>query len=99
MNTTESITIAQLAAEIAKRITPSIPIDVALWDAETIGEYLHVSAAYVKGSYAPLPDFPKAHRLPSANGKGHPRWKATQIIEWANKYQEGEQKGRKRSTS
>jgi hypothetical protein len=95
----ETITIDQLAAAIAGKITPSIPINVALWDAETIGKFLHVSAAYVKSSYAPLPDFPKAHRLPSANGKGHPRWKAIQVIEWANKYQEGEQKGRKRGAS
>ena len=31
-----------------------------------------------------LPDFPKAIRLPSGKGLGHPRWKATEVIGWVN---------------
>lgn len=80
--------IEQLAAELAARIRPAIPLSVDLWDAETIATYLKVSKKQVLERYAPLPDFPRAIRLPAATGKGHPRWKASDVIDWAEKYQD-----------
>lgn len=85
----ETQVIDQLAAELAHRIRVSaIPIQIDLWDAETIGLYLKVSAKHVLQRYAPLPDFPQPIRLPSEKRGGQPRWKAAEVIAWAEKYQE-----------
>lgn len=81
--------IDRISHAIAERIAPAVPIDIALWDAETISAYLKVGKSQVLERYAPLPDFPKAIRLPSTGGRGHPRWKAAEIIGWAEKYLEG----------
>jgi hypothetical protein len=69
-------------------IQPQIPITVDLWDARTVGAYLKVSPRQVTERYALLDGFPPAIRLPSPNGRGHPRWKAMEIIKWAEKHQE-----------
>lgn len=81
--------ITQLAEQIAHYIRPAIPLSVDLWDAETISSYLKVSARQVRERYAIMPGFPQAIRLPSGGTeKGHPRWKAEEVIAWAEKYQE-----------
>lgn len=67
----------------------SVPISVDLWDADMIAAYLKRSSRQVMSRYAPLPDFPRAIRLPSTTGGcGQPLWKATDVIAWAEKYQE-----------
>jgi len=82
--------IDQLAAAVAERITPTIPIDIDLWGAAEIGAYLKMGSRQVLERYAPLPDFPKAIRLPTQGGGfGQPRWRATEVIAWAERYQEG----------
>lgn len=92
--------IEQIAAAVAGKITPAIPINIDLWDAATIGAYLKMSPRQVTERYAPLPDFPKAIRLPSpGSGKGHPRWKATEVIAWAEKYMDGNGRGRPRQAA
>jgi len=66
-----------------------IPLSVALWNAETIAAFLQVSPRQVLERYAPMPGFPQAIRLPSVSAKkGHPRWKAEEIIDWVNRHQE-----------
>lgn len=81
--------IDELVAAIAGRIAPPIPLDVDLWSASEIGAYLKRDSRQVLERYAALPDFPKAIRLPSAGGRAQPLWKASEVIAWATKYQEG----------
>ena len=84
-----NITIDQLAEAIAERVRPVIPLSVALWDYKLIGAYLNKSPQQVRQRYAPLPGFPQPYRLPSGGKeRSHPLYKASEIIEWAEKYQE-----------
>jgi hypothetical protein len=70
-------------------IPPRIPVEVDLWSSAEVAQFLKCSQSQVLERYAPLPDFPKTIRLPSVTAKkGHPRWKAKDIIEWAGKYAE-----------
>lgn len=79
----------QLAEAIARRTARRIPLAVDLWGYAEIADYLKVSAPQVADRYAPLPDFPRAIRLPSTGrGRGHPRYKAAEVIKWAEKHQE-----------
>ncbi|SDY72677.1 hypothetical protein [Nitrosomonas halophila] len=85
----ETEIIDRLANELAQRIqVNTIPIQHDLWDAQTIAQYLKVTPRHVLQRYTPLPDFPQPIRLPSAKGNGQPRWKAKEIIGWAEGYQE-----------
>lgn len=96
----ESAIIDQIAAAIVGKIAQPIPLSVDLWDAATIAAFLKVSPKQVTDRYAPLPDFPKAIRLPSVTAsKGHPRWKAMEIIAWSEKYMDGNGVGRKRKAA
>jgi hypothetical protein len=100
MNAPDMNIIDQLAAAVALRITPSIPIEIDLWGSAEIGAYLKCGARQVIDRYAPLPDFPKAIRLPtSSGGQGQPRWHAVEVIAWATKYKEGNRPGRPRLVS
>lgn len=63
-----------------------IPIEIDIWTANEIAALLKCSPRQVVERYAPLPDFPKQHRLPSDAGRGRPRWKAIEILEWVEKY-------------
>ncbi len=79
----------QLADEISQRIRPAIPLSIDLWDSETIASYLKKSSRQVRERYAVMPGFPQAIRLPSGGTeKSHPLWKASEVIRWAEKYQE-----------
>jgi predicted DNA-binding transcriptional regulator AlpA len=57
------------------------PNEHTLWTKEDIAEYLRVSPRTAAEIYAPQPTFPRAIRP----GGGHPRWKALEVIEWAEK--------------
>ena len=65
-----------------------IPLEVALWNSTTIGEFLNRDSAVVRERIATLPSFPKAIRLPSKRGLSHPLYKAVEVIAWANKFKE-----------
>lgn len=81
--------IEKLADAIAERTKPSIPLSIELWDIDTIAAYMKLSTSSVRERFACLPDFPRAIRLPSKLGKkAHPLYKAKEVIEWVNKYQE-----------
>lgn len=90
MNTTaHPELIEQLAAAIAAHTAPMIPLAVDIWDAAHAAAYLKCSPRTLLERYAPLPGFPAAIRLPSAGGmRGQPRWKAAEVIKWANGHQE-----------
>lgn len=80
--------IDQLADQLLSRINPPIPLSVELWDKSHIGQYL-IASSTVIDSYISLPGFPQAIRLPNMRGgRSHPRWKAKEVIAWAEKYQE-----------
>jgi len=81
--------IEKLASVILERSRPAIPLNIDLWDIETIAAYMKLSNSSVRERFACLPDFPKAIRLPSKLGKkAHPLYKAKEVIEWVGKYQE-----------
>lgn len=44
---------------------------------------------FVPALGAPALSVPNAIRLPSAGGRAQPLWKASEVIAWATKYQEG----------
>jgi predicted DNA-binding transcriptional regulator AlpA len=68
---------------LGDRLARKIPIEHELWDGEQMAEYLKVSKRQVLERYAAQPGFPRAIRLPSDNGNGQRRWKAKEIIAWA----------------
>lgn len=61
---------------IAVTRASSIPIKERWLDAASAGAMLSISASTFLQRYAPLPDFPKPLR------EGHPRWKASEILDW-----------------
>lgn len=97
MNTTiQPQLIEQLAAAIAAHTAPMIPLSVDLWDAKHAAGYFKCSATNFLERYAPLPGFPRPVRLPSQTERGkHPRWKARDVISWAESHQEPEPGGRR----
>lgn len=84
---TETAIIERLDALISAMKMNSIPSDRRLWDADSIAAYLSVSVPTVLNRYACRPDFPDAIRLPTAGSRGTPRWNASEIMEWAARYQ------------
>ncbi|MDY7537646.1 hypothetical protein QN372_00650 [Undibacterium sp. RTI2.1] len=85
----ESDLIEKLAAAVAQHIKPSIPLNIDLWDIATIAQFFKRNESVVRERIACKPDFPAAIRLPTETGKrGHPLYKATEVIKWAEKHQE-----------
>lgn len=83
----ESEIIRQLGEALAAHIRPPIPISVALWSYGDIAVFLGVGATRVAEKYASRADFPRAIRLPSSGpGRAHPRYKAREVIAWADNY-------------
>lgn len=87
--------IEQLAEKVVelldKKLKSPVPIEHALWSTKEIGEYLQRPAQVVRDRVVCVPGFPKAIRLPNAGGLGtaHPRWKASEVIEWVESFQDG----------
>lgn len=87
MSETELIT--KIAAAVAVQLRPTIPLDIDLWDVATIASYLKRDPSVVRERICCLPDFPKAIRLPAkSGGRGHPLYKAIEVIQWTQKYRE-----------
>jgi hypothetical protein len=81
----------RLAASIAAnlvRIAPRVPLEVQLWDVETIAAYLKRSPASTRDRIVCLTDFPKVIRLPGERPgqRSRPLWKAIEVIRWAESY-------------
>lgn len=89
----ETELINKLVTALGALFKPAIPVSIDLWDVSTIAAYLKRSESNVRERLCPLPDFPKAIRLPSQAGRGHPLWKASEVIAWAEKYREVKTKG------
>jgi hypothetical protein len=81
--------VTKLAAALAERLRPAIPISIDLWDTATIAQYLKRDTDAVRERVCCLPDFPKAIRLPTGqSGRGRPLYKAAEVIAWCEKYRE-----------
>ncbi len=66
-----------------------IPLSVDIWGPEEIAAYLKISRRTASEKVTKLPGFPQSIYLPSAGrGRGHPRWKAVEVIEWVQSHQE-----------
>jgi hypothetical protein len=84
---TEDIT--ALAQAVASQIRPAIPVEIDLWSAVEVAAFLKRDIRTTREKIAALPGFPQAIRLPApSGGRGHPLWKAREVIAWAEKYQE-----------
>lgn len=85
----ETEMIQRISAALAGQLQPPIPVQIDLWDVATIARVLKRSETQVRNRLICLPDFPKAIRLPVAGGgRGQPLYKATEVLEWAGKYQD-----------
>ena len=76
-----------LAAILQKLSEKSIPIEVDLWDTEHIAAYLKYSYSTVRDKILPLPSFPRPISIRTVNGSGLPRYKAREVISWAESLQ------------
>lgn len=86
---TEPDLIDKLARAVAAHLPAQIPVDVALWDSSDCASFMRVSCGHFMQYIAPQPKFPQALRFPKLDGKtGQPRWKAKEVIEWADSHQE-----------
>jgi len=79
-----------IAAAVHEGINRAIPLDLRLWSAEHIAEYLNRTVSQTRQAILCLPDFPRPYRLPVANGtkRAHPLYKASEVIEWVEGYRD-----------
>jgi hypothetical protein len=85
----ENDLIQQMAAAVAQHLQPAIPVQIDMWDVATIARVLKRSETQVRNRMICLPDFPKAIRLPVVGGgRGQPLFRASEVLEWAGKYQD-----------
>ena len=54
-----------------------------LWTAEEVGRYLGRTKMTVLKQDQYIVGFPRPIRLPTAKGRGHPRWVPEEIRQWA----------------
>jgi hypothetical protein len=85
---TDDETKALLNAILQKLTEHMIPIEVDLWGTEHIARYLKYSYSTVRDKILPLPSFPRAICIQTANGTGHPLYNAREVIQWAESLQE-----------
>lgn len=68
---------------------PPMPFEFVLWSAEDIAGYLRrASPRVVTDRIVKAPDFPKPTQLPSPKGKGHPLYKAIEVVQYIEKFRE-----------
>ncbi|OBS07921.1 helix-turn-helix transcriptional regulator [Acidihalobacter prosperus] len=93
-----NVDIQALAAAVAGLIEPRVPLRIDLWGPDEVAAYLKVGRRQVAERYAALPGFPAPIRIPPAQTKaataqtGKPRgllrWKAVEIIAWAEAHRD-----------
>ncbi|MBU9468340.1 hypothetical protein LGM75_23995 [Burkholderia multivorans] len=78
--------LAQLAQEIAARLTPH-----ALWDLAELAKYLHRSEQHTRQWIVTQEGFPRPIRIPSGKSsteRARPLWRAKDVIAWAESHVE-----------
>lgn len=78
-------TLENLAKAIGNRISLPVPVDVAFWSKKEIGACLQCSTTTVD-MLIKNPDFPVSYRFPSQGKGSQPRWRARDVLAWAEKY-------------
>lgn len=79
-----------IAAVLDSKISPKISLEITLWETKDVACYLKASYRYTSEFIVTHHTFPNAVRLPTKNKtKGHPRWYASEVIEWVAKHQDG----------
>jgi len=78
------IELQELAREIYK-LSPVVPLNRAIWSPDDVAEYLRVAKRTVVAHYSKQPDFPEAIQLPSKGKNGQLRWRAAEVMKWAEK--------------
>lgn len=73
----------QQLEKVIRNLTPTVPLNRAIWSPDDVAEYLRVAKRTVVEHYSKQPDFPKAIQLPSKGKNGQLRWKAAEVIKWA----------------
>lgn len=83
--------------DLARKIASHLRGD-DLWSYSDVAAYLKVKPRTVSEHYALTPGFPKAIRLPNAEGArtGDPRFIAAEVKKWATSHQGGQRTGRPR---
>lgn len=79
MNTDELL-LEKIDILIAATRAASVPFDSRWLDVEGVAALLGYGPRHVMERIACRPDFPSPLRV---NGTGHPRWKATEVLQWA----------------
>lgn len=79
-----------IATAVCAGINRAVPLNVKLWTVEHIAEYLNRTVSQTRQAVICLPDFPAPYRLPVANGtrRAHPLYRASEVIEWVEKYRD-----------
>jgi hypothetical protein len=72
--------------EAVRALAPFVGTNI-LWTTDDVCTYLRVEKTKLR-AYLAMPKFPKAIRLPSDKGAGHPRYKAMEVMQWAEGYQD-----------
>lgn len=85
----DNIDMDQLAKLLVARLKTAQLLDLTLWTTENIAAYLNCSVRQVTDRHSKLASFPRAIRLPTADGhKSNPRWKAAEVVTWAERHQD-----------
>lgn len=86
----------RLADVLAKAMRPTgVPLDMQLWDVDTIGEWMGLSADTVSKNVVTRPAFPVPIQ-PTASRHAQKRWFAGEVIAWARQNRGVLPKGRGR---
>lgn len=67
---------------LADAVLTGVPVDKRLWTAEACAQYLGYSRSHFLQHIACRPDFPRSRHV--GKGDGGRRWKAAEVIEWAD---------------
>jgi hypothetical protein len=80
--------LAAILQKLSEKATQAaIPVEIDLWDTEHIAAYLKYSYSTVRDKILPLPSFPRPISIRTVNGAGLPRYKAREVILWAESLQ------------
>jgi hypothetical protein len=98
MDTEQIDVLAQKLLDVFEaKMSRVVPFEYLLWSTADIGAYLRRPVQVVRERVVVVPGFPEAIRLPNfGGGKAHPRWKASEVVAWAESYKGGSRIGRPR---
>lgn len=82
--------LTDLAHAIAESMRPTLPLDIDLWSADEIAAYVKMTPRYVAEHLVMHPSFPRPIYFPTGikSKGGRRRYKASEVIEWAESWQE-----------